>query len=492
MKKFGFLLFFAAMACAFTSCRKTVELSFGVDSVTFAPEGETREVELKSTGDWTVNDVPEWLSVSPMSGNGDVRLTLVAQPNATGVSRNGEVKASTKDVDATLKVSQNALPDDPGPDDPDNPDDPDDPDDPDNPDPDPQHYLEVAPDALQFVCTGESKQLTLTCDEVWEVVASEEWVSLDKTEGEGDDVVTVTVEENPLYVTRHAMMRFESVSSITVRVEIIQEASPDPHFLEVTPTSLLFGNEGGSQEVAVGCDTGWHIEGLEEWLTASTEGGTGNGSVTFTATPNVFAEVRAATVSFISDNLTTRVSVMQDPGEEQYWASVSPDSLFIGQAGGVRSFTITSNTSWTVSFPSWITYFVSSGTGEATLDFVADANMTLSQRIGYIHVMRNGGVLTSLVVVQEGIESILVPDVIEIEMPAEGGSYTLHLTANQSWTISTGVAWFSCTPNEGNGDADVLVKAIPLGTAPPREAVLVIIGSLGTEVEVTVRQSPDY
>ena len=483
MKKLRFIIAVAALACVFMGCHKTVELSFGVDSMAFAPDGETREMELKSTGDWTVNDVPDWLSVSPMSGNGDATLTLVAQPNATGQNRNGEVKASTKDVSATLKVSQDTNGDDPAPD----PDDPDNPDDPDDPD-EPQHYLEVAPNILQMVCTGESKQLSVTCDEAWEILVSEVWVSFDKTEGDGDDVVTVTVGENPYYEARNAEIRCVSASGLSSRIDVVQEATPDPHFLEVTPSSLSFGSEGGSQDVAVGCDTGWRVEGLEEWLSASTDGGMGNGTVTFTAVPNVYDEGRAAVVTIISGNLVRRIGVTQEPGEEQHWAEVEPDSLFIGQAGGVRSFTITSNTSWTVAVPSWITILASSGTGDATLEFIADANMTLSERIGFIHVMRNGEVLASLVVVQAGIESILSANVTEIDMPAEGGSYTFHLTANQSWTISSGVAWLTCTPNEGSGDADVLVKAIPLGTAPPREAVLVITGSLGAEVSVTVRQ----
>jgi len=204
----------------------------------------------------------------------------------------------------------------------------------------------------------------------------------------------------------------------------------------------------------------------------------------------VFAEVRAATVSFISGNLTSTISVMQDPGEEQYWASTDVDTLLIGQTGGAGTIAITSNTSWTITTPTWVTYCsVTSGTGDTTLVFMTDVNNTLFERIGDIAIMREGVVLARVVLVQEGIYSVLDPGITEINMPAEGGSYTFHLTANQAWSIHCDVAWVSCSPSEGNGNQAVLVKALAWSSTEPRETTIVITGSYGNSVSILVRQS---
>ena len=120
---------------------------------------------------------------------------------------------------------------------------------------------------------------------------------------------------------------------------------------------------------------------------------------------------------------------------------------------------------------------------------MADANNSLFDRTGNIAIVHNGTALANVVVVQEGIESILDPGVTEIPMSAEGGSCTFHLRANQDWNIRWDADWIICDPTEGSGNASVLVKAAPLNSAEPREAELFIRGSLGTVVTITVRQS---
>ena len=78
------------------------------ESVTFASEGGEQTVALTSTRDWTVADLPEWLSVSPTSGkasNDAQTITLTALKNE-GTDRNVSLEFKTGLVSATLKVSQ--------------------------------------------------------------------------------------------------------------------------------------------------------------------------------------------------------------------------------------------------------------------------------------------------------------------------------------------------------------------------------------------------
>jgi hypothetical protein len=478
MKRLHFFLFVAATACLLVGCRKPAEVSFGVQSLSVAAEGGNYTVELKSNGDWNIGSTADWLTVSPTSGNGSATLSIVAQPNTAEQGRSVEIRATTKDNSASLTISQEGTPsgEDPGGEDPGGE--------------DPEHFLTVTPNELQFVCTGEDKVVTIECDEAWSIAGDTDWIAFDKTEGEGNDEVVVTVGENPLHEMRSAEVEFRSASGILAVINVSQEASPIQHFLNVTPNGLSFGKEGESMDVTIECDADWQVVFDADWLTASVNEGTGNGTVTFTALPNVFMEMRAVMVTINSRPLSRTISVRQSPGDEPIWANVTPDSLFVPRAGGSRSISVTSNHTWTVTVPSWITMPVVSGEGDATLELMVDYNSSTSSRMGEIIVQHGAEVLATVVVIQEGIPSILTTDVTEINLPAEGGVGIIRLTANQGWWIRNSASWIECTPMDGTGDMEISVKAGPLETAEPRESVITIRGDLGAVATVTVRQIP--
>lgn len=478
MKRLHFFLFVAFTACLLVGCRKPVEVSFGVQSLSVAAEGGNYTVELKSNGDWNIGSTADWLTISPISGNGSATLSVVAQPNAAEQGRSVEIRATSKDNTASLTISQEGTPtgDDPTGDDPTGD--------------DPEHFLTVMPNELEFVCTGEDKVITIECDEAWSIAGNTDWIAFDKTEGDGNDEVVVNVGENPLHETRSAEIELRSTSGISAVINVSQEASPIQHFLNVTPTGLSFGKEGESKDVTIECDAEWQVLFDADWLTASMNEGSGNGTVTFTATPNVFMEMRSVLVTINSRPLSRTISVRQLPGDEPIWANVTPDSLFVPHVGGVRSFSVTSNHTWTVTKPSWITIPDSdmSGTGDATLNLMVDYNGSTSARIGEIVVQHGMEVLATVAVVQEGIPSVLSTNVSEINFPAEGGTEIIRLMANQGWRIRKSAPWVGCDPEGGTGNMEIVVKAGPLETAEPREAVITIIGDYEMTT-VTVRQS---
>ena len=481
MKKLHFFLFVAAIVCFLVGCRKPVEVSFGVQSLNVAAEGGEYTVALKSNGDWNIGSTEDWLAVSPTSGNGDATLRFVARPNPTEQSRSVELRATTKDNAASLTIIQEGTTNG---------------DDPNGGDPnggepggdDTEHHLTVTPNELQFVCTGEDKVVTVDCDEAWSITDDTDWISFDKTEGDGNDEVVVTVTENPLQEARTAEIKFHSASGNSAVVNVSQEASPLQHYLNVSPGALSFVKEGGDLDVTVECDAEWRVLFEAEWLSASLVDGEGNGTVTFTALPNAFMEAREVTVKIISRSLTQTVAVRQALGDEPIWANATPDSLFVPRAGGVKSISINANYTWTVTKPSWITMPVTSGTGDATLDMMVDANSDTNPRIGTITIQHGTEVLDKVVVVQEGITSILTTDVSVIELPAEGGVEIVRLTANQSWRIRNTATWVECTPMQGTGDMEISVKAGPMETSEPREAVITIRGDLDAMTTITVRQ----
>ena len=549
MKKLT-LLIVAAMVFAFMGCRKPVEVSFDQTTQEINAEGGSIEVALKSNGEWTIAQTEGWIMVSSMSGSGDATITLTVAPNRTGESRSTEITASTKDNTAALKLKQyapqhyiNVTPmgiicgpeggeftievssdiewevltpqwvtssmmngsndatltltissmegDHAG-----------------NREGEvvisgldsisakviivqevlPSSNIQVVPRSLDFVCTGDTKTISVITEDSWTAFVEEEWVTLNHTEGQGNAEISVTVGENPMFEERQTNVIFTANSGAQVMLAIMQEASPDPHFLEVSPLEFQFGKEGGERDISVSCDADWEFDLDCDWLSLSQQSGTGNATVVLTAEPNVFTESRVTDFVIKSGGLNAQLSASQAPGDEPSMASFEPDTLFVGFTGGVQTIQLSSNTTWQLQASSWITLITSSGEGDAMFDIVVDNNSESNERIGFVKALHYGQVLGTMIVVQEGKVYTLETNITELEVRPEGGTFEIQVSSNQSWTVSTDVNWIHCSPLGDFGNKILTVTIDAMQGVRPRTGYIKLSGETGSQVVITVNQ----
>lgn len=540
----------AAMAFAIVGCRKPIEVSFDNATQEIGAQGGLIEVALKSNGEWTIAQTEGWVMVSSMSGNGDATITLTVAPNTTGESRSTEITASTKDNTAVLKLTQDApqhyICVDPmgilcGPEggeftvdvssdiewgvitpqwvtssmmngvndatitltispingemsgsregevvisgldsitakvivvq-----------------DVNPNQDIHVIPKNLDFVCTGESKTVVVTTEGNWTATVGEEWVTLSQNEGQGNTEIIVTVGENPMYEQRQTSVVFTTATGAQAILTISQEASPDPHFLEVSPLEFQFEKEGGEKEINVRCDAYWEFELDCDWLSLSQLSGTGNATVVLTAEPNVLVEVRTADFRIKSGILNAELIVSQAPGDEPIVAVFQPDTLNVDYVGSIQTIQISSNTTWRLQASSWITLITSSGEGDATFDIVVDNNSTPDDRIGYVRAIHNEQVIGTMVVVQEAWSSILETDITELDVRPEGGTFEIQVFSNLSWKVTTDVIWIHCDPLSDFGNKILTVTVDAMEGVRPRTGYIKLSSEEGNSVNITVNQ----
>ena len=553
MKKLNVLFVLVCMMLLAVGCQKKVNVSFVSPSIHVTAAGEEVLVSLTSNGDWSVVSYPEWLSVSPTDGSGDSQLKVTVLPNLDVIERMGEIKVSSKDNTTSMTVTQearetdfitvnpdhyqcgmeggefnvtvssniawtvsqlpnwmtctpmegagnvtvaltiNAIADETavsrevdvvfG-----------------NEEThatlhvtqllDPQISISVTPNWLDVVSEGESKPISLTCDGAWTSTIIADWVTMDKTQGEGNAEIMVTAAANPTIEPRETMIVLVSSTNLKAYVTVRQEAAPDPHFLEVSPQSFNFGKEGGQQTLTIGCDTDWLIELSDNWLSLSEMAGTGNATLTLTAAPNTIFEPREIVFAVVSGNLSRRVEVTQEAGDDPVWVSFSMDTLFVPYAGGTTSgFGVTSNTLWYLTASSWITNLPMGATqGDATLYPIIDVNSSETPRYGYIKALHNGQVMAEMIVAQEGKPDLLETDITEYDARPEGAEFTIHITSNQNWVVSCDVEWMHYSPDNGFAHGDVRVQVDPMMSMRPREGHIVIKADSGKMVVVTVTQ----
>lgn len=534
-------------------CGKKVDVALGTSTVSIAPQGDSVEVVLTSNGDWTVDAYPDWLTVNPTSGNGNATLMLSAPLNSSDATRSGEVKVSTKDNTATLTVSQEAMENDfitvspesidcnveggtftvtvnsncdwavntsadwlscepssgtgngtvavnitpiEG--------------DVEVRETDiiftgvenlllpvhvvqhaPIHYtIGIDPTILAFDYMAGEQTVNVLCEGGWTASTEEDWIALGATSGNGNTALTVAVTENESETqAREGKVKFISESDDFVFLNIKQDVAPDPHYLEVTPTTVELDKDGGTAEVSINCDEDWTASVQANWVALSATSGSGNGTITLTAEPNPISEMRVTTLTVISGPLSQYVTIRQAAGEEPVAITVSPDTLYAAYSGGFVQFSIAANSNWTLTTSDgWITLTTASGSGNANLSIAVDQNNSAEQRIGVVNIMHNFSVMAMLIVVQEGRPVVLETDVTEINAPAEGGSYTVVVTSNQTWNIETSMGWLTCTPSSGNGNGEFLVKITPL-VSVDRSAEIHIYGSYGSHLVIPVTQT---
>ena len=99
----------AVFAALFTSCSDKQEPTFldeirvSKSYVSLDTKGGSTTIDITANGNWTVSDIPEWLTVSPTSGSGIGKITFSAEE---GVGRTAEVLITCEGKTQRINIIQ--------------------------------------------------------------------------------------------------------------------------------------------------------------------------------------------------------------------------------------------------------------------------------------------------------------------------------------------------------------------------------------------------
>ena len=161
----------------------------------------------------------------------------------------------------------------------------------------------------------------------------------------------------------------------------------------VSPTSLSFESNGGSQSVYINSSNSWSASSSATWCTLSPSSGSGSSTLLINATANTSSSARSTTVRVTSNGESQVINVTQSGtgGGGSITFSVSPTSLSFESNGGGRGVYINSSNSWSASSSAtWCTLSPSSGSGSSTLHVDVTANTSSSARSTTVRVTSNG------------------------------------------------------------------------------------------------------
>ena len=211
-----------------------------------------------------------------------------------------------------------------------------------------------------------------------------------------------------------------------------------------------------------------------DWITVSPLSGSGNSVVTVTPEANPLSTSRSLDIKVSVSGIEKTVRVVQ-AGTTPY-VRFAESTLQFGSSGGTRAAHIESNRSWSIQTDdSWYSVSPSSGYGDTVVTVTADGNGFLSREANLsASTVSETGLSATLEVTQPAITRPITIEPESILFESSGGTVTLNVSGDLSWSISGLSDWFTITPSSGTGDTIVTVSATSNSTPFVRNTTLFV------------------
>ena len=552
MNRIKHLLFVAAMLLL-VGCNKDVNVNLSENAHDFETVGGTAEIGVESNGAWQVSGCPDWLTVSPMSGDGNATLTLTCANNTSGAPRSAELKVKTKTDEAVLAVRQGSATE--------------------NlitftpstvscdflggdfsvrveancdwsigtlpawihsepmsgshsanivltidrytfssesnrqynvdfvageqhfylpvtQENDQAYHVIPTPNTLVFGADGGTQAVALQSTIPWTLECTEDWVTATPRSGDGDGEILVTVAPNPSYVARVARVMITSSVGCVSSVFLTQEALVNPHYLVVDPSQLVFQSEESSLDFTISCDSLWTVWSSESWASVSENTGTGDGTVTVTVAAHNLLGNRYAQIVVVSGSLTRNVAVIQVSGSSEPLLSISPDLLQFGSEHSSGVASISANVAWTLQLSEpWIITEHLQGLGDYEVTIEAKENLGQESRSAMAILCFQGVPYDTLTIEQEGRVYYLEASVTELNASSQGDTFLVSVTSNQGWSLASNASWVHFDPSQGYGDNTFHIIVDANNSPSVRTAEVRLSGEVTGLVSIIINQA---
>ena len=453
------------------SVKKTVSVRQSGADVVFSVDKNEHSVAAAG-GDFTVkvthnigykiNSQPEWVKQPDKANSGNVdTYTFTAEANTSTEAREGVIvfcNDNNECVPVTVKqAGANAT-------------------------------LSVSPAELTFTANTESKSLDVTSNTAWTAASGASWAKLNKTNGSGNAQIAVTAEENTAITQRSATITIKTADGkASATVKVTQSAANVIFSVDKNEHSVAAA--GGDFSVKVTHNIGYKINSQPEWVKQTGKVPSGNtDTYTFNAEANTSTEAREGIIVFCNDNNgCIQVTVKQAGAKASL--SVSPAELTFTAKPESKSFSVSSNTDWSVaSSADWVKIGTTSGSGNAQVTASAEENTATTQRTATITLKTTDGKATATIkVTQNPADVVFSIDIKEFSIDAKGEEITIKIKHNSAYSVKSMPDWVNQTNKTVSGDTDNISFAVQHNPGYKRQGEIIFNGD-GIYGTVTIKQ----
>lgn len=436
-----------------TQMKATPYITLNSPTLTLDGKAQSSKISLASNVSYNATSSASWLKVT---SHNFTDLNFSVDENNTDNARSGVITLSASNITSTLSVHQRPA------------------------------NITSTTATLSYAKDGGSQRISVESEAKWTSTASE-WISVSPSSGSaGTTTVTITVPKNSSTSSRSGFVYLFINGSSRVEIPVEQEGI----YLTIVPQKLSFESFGGIQTLVLNSNEDWQVTSYPEWISMNHTSGSGDASLTASASENNTTKPRTGTIQIQTTNglVTHNITVTQN-GK---YVDFSVPTLSFSFGGGSGSIAINTDGNWTISENlSWITLDQTSGSGSATVTVSCAENNSSSERDGEITIQIVDKSYT--VAVHQDCKYLSISS-DAFTFDSQMGYVKLTVSSNTDWTakVQNSPGWIVCTPTSGKGNAEITIGVSENNTTETRTGVVeIVIPGVNTYL-ISVTQKGKY
>ena len=236
--------------------------------------------------EWTVTWSEAWIrSINPTKGRGSQNATINVTQNPSSTATRTAV-VTVKNINGTIERNITVMQ---------------------SPN---AEALELSMTSIEFGSAADSREITVTSNTHWTVTGQTGWLTLNKTEGDNNGSVRLSVETNTAKNDREAVLTFMGTGGITKQVSVKQQGDTSTDF-HLSASELSAQAQAGTAQFNIIGDARWTLTCNQSWATPNITQGEGSATIVLTLSANSSEEAREATITVSSDSKSETVKLRQ-------------------------------------------------------------------------------------------------------------------------------------------------------------------------------------
>ena len=151
------------------------------------------------------------------------------------------------------------------------------------------------PPSLTLLGDGQTSDLQIQANCYWTIRCSADWLTISPSSGSQSQTVSVTAGRNSTGSERVATLTVSGGKAPSRTVTVTQSKGTEGLGLTVSTTSLDFEAKGETKTFTISSNTSWRIS-VPEWCTIDRPSGSGDASISVTASENTDKEKRSGSI----------------------------------------------------------------------------------------------------------------------------------------------------------------------------------------------------
>ena len=267
--------------------------------------------------------------------------------------------------------------------------------------------------------------------------------------------------------------------------------------LAVSTSQINMESDGGKCEFEINSMCDWKITNTQDWFELSAnQGDKGAKKIFVTINKNEYLEDRSAIITVANTlyELSHDIVVFQEKNTP--FIDVSKDEIALSAEGGSSTITINSNLNYTItSSQSWCKTDISNGGfGEQKLNITIDPNSQAEKSRTATITLKSSeyNIAKDIKITQAPFVPELSVSASELTETVEGGTKSIEIDSNISWSATCSADWVTLSPKSGVSGKTTLTITIGANTTVNERTAIIYVANneYGVCREVAIIQDP--